>query len=101
MTTGTLALLIESNEVTPSVELGFVLIWLVLVLSVAASNLYYILLRRGEAARVSSLFYLTPPTTVVLGYLSFGEAFGPAALAGFAISGLGVFLVTRRGKAGA
>ena len=100
-TTGLLALVIESNRVTPSVELGFVLIWLVLVLSVAASNLYYVMLRRGEAARVSSLFYLTPPTTVLLGYLSFGEAFGPAALAGFAISGLGVFLVTRRGRAGA
>ena len=101
VTTGILALLLESNRVTPSLELGFVLIWLVVVLSVAASNLYYILLRRGEAARVSSLFYLTPPTTVVLGYLSFGESFGPAALAGFAISGLGVFLVTRRGRAGA
>ncbi len=99
VTTGMLALLLESNRVTPSVELGFVLIWLVLVLSVAASNLYYFLLRRGEAARVSSLFYLTPPTTVILGYLSFGETFGPAALAGFAISGFGVFLVTRRSGA--
>jgi len=38
---------------------------------------------------------------VLLGYLSFGESFGPAALAGFAIAGLGVFLVTRRGGAGA
>ena len=101
ITTGALALLVESNRVTPSLELALVLVWLVLVLSVAASNLYYILLRRGEAARVSSLFYLTPPTTVLLGYLSFGESFGPAALAGFAIAGLGVFLVTRRGGAGA
>ena len=100
-TTGALALLVETNRVAPSLELALVLVWLVLVLSVAASNLYYILLRRGEAARVSSLFYLTPPTTVLLGYLSFGESFGPAALAGFAIAGLGVFLVTRRGGAGA
>lgn len=101
LTTGTLALLVETNEVTPGVELALVLVWLVLVLSVAASNLYYVLLRRGEAARVSSLFYLTPPTTVLMGYLAFGETFGPAALAGFAIAGLGVFLVTRRAGAAA
>ena len=101
VTTGALALLVESNAIVPSVELALVLVWLVVVLSVAASNLYYDLLRRGEAARVSSLFYLTPPTTVLLGYLSFGESFGPAALAGFGIAGLGVFLVTRRRGAGA
>ena len=101
LTTGALAQVIETNEVTAGVELALVLIWLVLVLSVAASNLYYILLRRGEAARVSSLFYLTPPTTVLLGWLAFGETFGPLALAGFAVAGLGVFLVTRRGGAGA
>ena len=101
VTTGALALVIETNQVTAGVELALVLVWLVLVLSVAASNLYYILLRRGEASRVSSLFYLTPPTTVLLGWLAFGESFGPLALAGFAVAGLGVFLVTRRRRAGA
>lgn len=76
----------------------FVLGWLVLVLSIGATNLYYILLRRGEAGRVSSLFFLTPPTAVLLGYVTYGEKFGVTALLGFAVSVSGVALVTWRQK---
>ena len=55
------------------------------------------MLRRGEAGRVSSLFYLTPPTAVVLGYITYSETFGAIALVGFALAALGVALVTRAG----
>ena len=90
-----IALMIESRAVAWGAEIAFVLVWLVLLLSIAATNLYYILLRRGEAARVSSLFYLTPPTAVVMGYLTYGEMFGVTALIGFAVAVGGVALVTR------
>ena len=83
---------IETREVDWGFEVAFVLAWLVLVLSVAATNLYYMMLRRGQAARVSSLFYLTPPTAAVLGYLTYGEVFGWFGLAGFAIAVIGVAL---------
>lgn len=94
-----LANLLEPRTVDWSPELLFVLVWLVLVLSFGAVNLYYILLRRGQAARVSSLFFLTPPTAAVLGYITYGEAFGALALVGFAVSVAGVALVTVRGGA--
>ncbi len=89
------ALSIETRAVDWGIELGLVLAWLVLVLSVAATNLYYLMLRRGQAARVSSLFYLTPPTAAVLGYLTYGEVFGWFGLAGFAIAVAGVALASR------
>jgi drug/metabolite transporter (DMT)-like permease len=89
---------IETREVDWGIEIGIVLAWLVLLLSVAATNLYYMMLRRGQAARVSSLFYLTPPTAAVFGYLTYGEAFGWFGLAGFAISVAGVALATRLGR---
>jgi drug/metabolite transporter (DMT)-like permease len=96
------ALAFETRQIDWGFELSFVLAWLVLVLSVAATNLYYIMLRRGEAGRVSALFYLTPPTAVALGYLTFGESFGPLAIAGFLVSVAGVALIGRsagrRGK---
>ena len=89
---------IETGEIDWGLELGFSLAWLVLILSVAAVNLYYMMLRHGQAARVSSLFYLTPPTAAVLGYLTYGEVFGWFGLAGFAIAVIGVALASRGGK---
>jgi drug/metabolite transporter (DMT)-like permease len=77
----------------------FALGWLVLVLSVGAITLLYILIRRGEAARVSSLFYLVPPTTVLMAYALFAERLSTAALAGMAVSVVGVALVVTAGRA--
>jgi drug/metabolite transporter (DMT)-like permease len=42
---------------------------------------------------VSTLLFLTPPTTMVWVYLMFGEAVTLVALVGLAISGFGVWLV--------
>ena len=86
---------IETREVDWGFEIAIVLAWLVVLLSVVAVNLYFMMLRRGQAARVSSLFYLTPPTAVVLGYLTYGEVFGWFAIAGFAIAVIGVALASR------
>ena len=97
VTNGLLALLLETGEVVISFNLVFALLWLSLLLSLSANNLYFVMLRRGEAGRVSSLFYLTPPTAVVLGYITYAETFGPIALVGFALAALGVALVTRAG----
>ena len=89
------AVSIETRQIDWGIELGFVLAWLVLILSVGAINLYYIMLRRGQAARVSSLFYLTPPTAVVFGYVTYDEVFGWFSLAGFAMAVIGVALASR------
>ena len=100
ITNGILALVLETREIVASFELVFVLLWLSLLLSISANNLYFVMLRRGEAGRVSSLFYLTPPTAVAMAYLTYGETFGVTALLGFAVAALGVALVTRTGAGG-
>jgi drug/metabolite transporter (DMT)-like permease len=97
VTNGIFALLLETRQIVASFELGFALLWLVLLLSMSANNLYFVMLRRGEAGRVSSLFYLTPPTAVLMAYLTYGESFGITALVGFAVAAIGVALVTRAG----
>ncbi|WP_116951272.1 DMT family transporter [Jiangella endophytica] len=76
-------------------------VW-VLVLSTAGGyGAYLLVLRRGGATRVSSLLYLTPPTTAVWAWAMFGESLGVATLAGFAVSGLAVWMVLgRRGRVG-
>ena len=85
--------LFETMTVRWTPSFLFALGWLVLVLSVGAITLLYILIRRGEAARVSSLFYLVPPTTVLMAYAIFGERLSSLALAGMVVSVVGVALV--------
>ena len=67
--------------------------WLVLVLSIGAISLLTLLIRRGAATAVASLFYLTPPTTAVMAYFLFGETLTGAALVGMLLAIAGVALV--------
>jgi drug/metabolite transporter (DMT)-like permease len=60
--------------------------------------LLYLLFRHGAATRVTSLFYMVPPTTAVMAWLIFGETLTGWALIGMAICGLGVWLVVRQPK---
>ncbi|MGF1609550.1 MAG: EamA family transporter, partial [Kiloniellales bacterium] len=99
LATGLAAYALETREVVWSGEMIFALAWLVLVLSLGAFLLLYLLIRRGAAARVASLFFLVPPCTALMAYPLFGERFGPVALAGMALVVLGVALVNLKGIA--
>lgn len=90
-----LALTLETRVVAWTGEFIFALAWLTLVLSLGAITLLYLLIRKGAAAKVASLFFLTPPVTAVLAYLLFDEVLSFAALSGLAVTSLGVALVTR------
>jgi drug/metabolite transporter (DMT)-like permease len=90
-----IALLFEHRPVEWTGSFVFALGWLVVVLSIAAISLLAVLIRRGEATKVVSLFYLTPPVTAVLAYLAFGEVFTPLAIVGMVVSAVGVAMVTR------
>lgn len=91
-----LALATETMHVNWSSEFVFALAWLVLVLSIGAISLLFTLIEHGEATRVSSLFYLTPPTTAAMAFLIFDERFGPAAALGMGLAVAGVALVIRK-----
>ena len=90
------ALLFETRAVAWTAEFVFALAWLVFVLSFGAIWLLYFLIRRQAAARVVSLFYLTPPFTALMAYAAFGERLEPLALVGMAVCVAGVFLVNWR-----
>jgi len=90
-----LALALETRQVQWTGQFVFALAWLSLVLSVGAIGLLYLMIRHGEASRVASLFFLTPPVTAVMALLLFGEPLGAMAAAGLAVAALGVALVVR------
>ena len=95
LATAPLALLFEDRGVVWNGEFLFALLWLVLVLSIGATSLLYVLIRRGAAASVSSLFFLVPPCTALIAWPLFGETLGPTALFGMALALVGVWLATR------
>jgi len=85
----------ETMHVDWTPSFVFALGWLVLVLSVGAIFLLFQLIRQGQAARVASLFYMTPPTTALMAWALFGESLPPLALAGFVVVAGGVALARR------
>ena len=76
-------------------EFVFALFWSAVGLSVIAIALFYILVRNGAAAKVTSMIYLSPPTTAFMGWLVFDESLSGTVLIGFVFVALGVALVTR------
>jgi drug/metabolite transporter (DMT)-like permease len=88
--TGLLALAFETREIAWTGPFVAALTWLVVIMSLGAISLLHMLIRRGAAARVASLFYLVPPTTALMAWLLFDERFGPLALVGMAMIALGV-----------
>jgi drug/metabolite transporter (DMT)-like permease len=90
---GVLAVGVESLRADWGLPLLLALAWLVLVLSIAAIGLLLLLIRRGAASRVASLFYLVPPVTALEAWWLFDERLGPLALAGMAVIVGAVFMV--------
>jgi len=90
------ALRFEGLEVEWSGTLILASAWLSLANSIGAFTLLYLLLRKGEASRVSALFYLVPPITAIMGFVAFHETLSLATLAGFAITVGGVYFGTRQ-----
>ncbi|HEX6958424.1 MAG TPA: DMT family transporter [Ferrovibrio sp.] len=87
------ALLFEARRIVWSGEFVFALGWLCIVLSLGAISLLFVLIRRGAAAKVSSLFFLVPPCTALVAFFLFGEALNLLALLGMAATMAGVALV--------
>lgn len=83
------------STVTWNPEFVLAWLWSVFALSIGAIFLLFTLIRRSRATEVTSLLYLTPPTTAVMAWLLFGESFSALALAGMAVAVLGVAFVVK------
>lgn len=71
-------------------------LWLSLVNSIGAISVLFLLMRRGEASRVASLFYLIPSVTAFMGYAVLDEVLTATQALGFLLSACGVYVTTRK-----
>lgn len=90
---GLAAFTFETLQVRWTMDFVIAIAWLVFGLSFGAIWLLYFLIRHQAAARVVSLFYLTPPFTALMAWLLFDERLSPLALAGMAVCVIGVAMV--------
>ena len=91
-----LAVLLESCVIQWTAEFILALAWFVVCNSLIAVSLLLYMIQKGEATRVSALFFLVPPTAALLAWAMLGETLPLLAWPGMAIAGLGVLLATRR-----
>lgn len=89
------ALVFETREVHWSPTFILTLGWLVLILSIAAILLLMALIKKGEASRVASLFYLVPPVTALQAWWLFDERLPLLGLIGMLVAIAGVILAVR------
>jgi drug/metabolite transporter (DMT)-like permease len=82
-------------HVSPTPELAASFAYLVLVVSVGASLLWFRLLARGEASRVSAYYYLTPVFGLALSALLLHERVEARDVAGLVAIAGGIALVQR------
>jgi drug/metabolite transporter (DMT)-like permease len=89
------AFLFETREVEWVLELVGALVWGIVGISIGAMSLLFILIRRGNATKVSSLMYLTPPTTAIMGWVLFHEPLTILVGFGTLLTMLGVLIVNQ------
>lgn len=90
-----LALHVEGFAVRWSWPLVGAIVFLVIGASILAVNALYILMRRGQATRATSMIYLTPVVAVLAEWALFGLLPSGLSVLGMAITCAGVALVAR------
>ncbi len=89
---------VEGFAFTPHPELWLSVGYLVVANSLISLTLLLAMIRHGEVARVSSLFFLVPPTAALIAWGVIGEVMPPVAWIGMAVAAAGVAIAVRAGR---
>jgi drug/metabolite transporter (DMT)-like permease len=76
------------------IDLAISLGYLVLANSLVSITLLLMMMRRGEASRVSALFFLVPPLAGAIAWAVLGESLPAPAWAGMVLAAIGVGIAT-------
>ncbi len=85
----------ETWQINWTASFAIALGWQVFGLSIGAVVLLMVIIKLGEAGRVSSMFYLVPPLVVIEAHFLFGETLGLISIFGMGVCIFSVYLVNR------
>jgi len=86
----------ESGVMVWNLPVITALLWAIFPLSIGSISLLFMMIRKGAATKVTSLLYLTPPTTAVMAWILFNEPFTLMMGIGLGLTMTGVVLVNAR-----
>ena len=86
----------ESGVMLWNAPVVIAMLWAIFPLSIGSISLLYMMIRKGAATKVTSLLYLTPPTTALMAWFLFDEPFTLMMALGLALTMTGVVLVNAR-----
>jgi drug/metabolite transporter (DMT)-like permease len=89
------AFLFESREIDWAPQLIGAIAWSIVALSIGATSLLFLLIRRGAATKVASLMYLTPAVTAIMARILFGERLSLIMVLGIGLTALAVAIMVR------
>ena len=72
------------------------MLWAIFPISIGSVSLLFIMIRKGAATKVTSLLYLTPPTTAIMAWLLFDEPLTWMMAAGIVLTMGAVVLVNQK-----
>jgi len=91
-----LMLALEDSAIEWTPEFIAAMFYLVIGNSVIAVGLLLAMIRAGEVAKVSALFFLVAPLAALIAWAVLGEIMPPLAWLGLALAGIGVWVATRK-----
>lgn len=91
-----LAILYEPMHINVTGPFILALAYLVIGNSILAISLLLMMIRQGEATRVSALFFLVPPVSAVIAWVVLDETMTATAWLGMAVAVTGVWLVSKQ-----
>ena len=94
------ALVFEEGRIDWTFEFVAALFYVAVVLSLVSVSLLFVMIRRGEAARVTSLFFLVPAVTALMAWATLGETMSWVAIGGMVVAVAGVALVVLPARGG-
>ena len=95
---GLLLMTVETYYLEWTLEVTLSMIWIIITVSIGAITILMILIRSGQMAATSSLFFMVPPVSALMGYFFFGETLGIIGMVGVAVASFGVWLVNKPAK---
>jgi drug/metabolite transporter (DMT)-like permease len=90
------ALAFESFHIEWNAQVVAAMLWSIFVLTGGGISLLFMMIRHGEATRVTSYMYLVPAVTALMAWAMFDERLGTMAVVGMLVTITGVALVVRQ-----